>query len=448
MFKVTYAHITYIAILFPFICNIATASTPTRKDFAFGISIAAKENQLYEFSVPEHIYSKVQHHNLSDLRVFAPDDTLIPYVIIEQKPVTTKHSQSIQDVTIFPVRQMASQPINDLNLFVKRDAEGTIVNINTTDNNPANNNKNTFYVVDLGKNLDANLNTLQLQWNTDSVEQTNLTIETSTDLTTWKNAGNGAIMHLTQDGQTLSRNKIPIKRLSRYLKVYSNTHPKWQLLKLQTVIDTSVQQEKTLNWNIAKIIKKLPNRFIYQVSPGYPLHSIHIIPAQASAIHHIQVMSGNTPEKMITQQYRGLTYRMTIGNEDVSSNAIIVSNYHHTLWQVEIFDKDNQNHDPPEFKVSWYPHLIRFLSSSPGNYTVAYGNADLTHHGTSLPPSINEKRFEAIPADISSPVALGGESKLSPTAPVSYTQPILWSILVLVLIVMGFMVYRLTKHMK
>ena len=67
--------------------------TLTKNDFAYGIDVTVDDHMLYEFTVNDEIYDKIQHGDLRDLRIFDARGALAPLRVIA--PSSNEKTQSL-----------------------------------------------------------------------------------------------------------------------------------------------------------------------------------------------------------------------------------------------------------------------------------------------------------------------------------------------------------------
>jgi Na+/H+-dicarboxylate symporter len=101
-------------------------------------------------------------------------------------------------------------------------------------------------------------------------------------------------------------------------------------------------------------------------------------------------------------------------------------------------------------EAAWRPHRVRFLSNASGEYTVAFGSASVTGRGPTIPPGIEKNNTAAALLTLPETVnTISGDSALTVKPKLETTKKfVLWVVLSLVLVVMGYMTFRLMKHMK
>ena len=437
----------FLALMF--LSNPAWSSEQlTKADFAYGIEVTLGAHQLYEFTVNEQIYRYAQNDELRDLRIFDELGAMVPIKIIDSrsdKRSEVIHTQNKESLLFFPVAESFFQPQQDLNVYVQRNNSGTIVNINSM---PVaeQRQEDIYYIVDLGESAKSGLNALEIVWDGEKSPRSTVTVQTSDDLTHWQAGGEGAVFQLRHNQQVLTHNHVPVHGLKRYLKIRLEQAA---LLGLQGIIDKTALTNTMPESGTATLLRQNGNRFYYTMPGNHPIQSLRIYPQQDDAIYTIELFSGNQADLQNRMLYRGSIYKLTIGNESYSADPVSLSNEEDRYWRIDVIESNQPNIAPPTIEFAFYPHRIRFLSNQAGLYTIAFGSASVNNVSPVLPAQIvnNDNHVETL--KLSAAHALSGDEKLTPPpAPKDYRKFILWAVLAFVLLVMGFMVVRLLRHMR
>ncbi len=431
------------------ISTAAWASEPLSKaDFAYGIEASLDAHQLYEFTVNDLLYQYLQHEDLRDLRIFDERGAMLPIKIVT--PIQTSHSEIVSHpeqhaLVFFPVIENSQQPSPDLNVYVQRNNDGTIVNINSTPVEPQQQ-TNTYYIVDLGEKPDMGIEALEFDWNADAVSKVTVDVQTSDDLTRWQLSGEGAVFQLRHNQQFLSRKYIDVKNVKRYLKIRMDHAA---LVELKSLINKTAITRLAPQIGWATLVKQTQTQFYYRIPGKFPIDTLRIFPQQDDAIYSIQLRSGKQIDLTNRLYYSGSVYNLTMGDTLFTADPITLAGDQDRYWRIDITESNQPNMMPPKLEFAYFPHRVRFLSNLAGRYIIAFGSGTVNSLSPSLPSSTDSDSSSVKMLALGEVQALSGEQKLtSPPAPKSYKKLILWIVLGLVLVVMGFMVFRLTRHMR
>ncbi|HEX5635828.1 MAG TPA: DUF3999 family protein [Gammaproteobacteria bacterium] len=432
-----------------FLSSPAWSSGPlTKSDFAYGIDVTLGAHQLYEFTVNEQIYRYAQNDDLRDLRIFDEHGAMVPIEIIAShagKPGKVAHTQNEEPLVFFPVSENFFQPLQDLNVYVQRNNSGTIVNINSS-SLAEHRQEDIYYIVDLGKSARPGLNALEITWDGDTSPRSTVTVQTSDDLTHWQSGGEGAVFQLRHNQQVLLHNHVPVQGLKRYLKIRLE---KAALLGLKGIINKTTLTNALPEIGSATLLRQNNKQFYYSTPGHYPVQSLRIYPQQDDAIYSIELFSGTQADLQNQMLFRGSIYKLTIGNESYSADPVSLSNEQDRYWRIDVIESNQPSIAPPTIEFAFYPHRIRFLSNQAGLYTIAFGSAGVNNVSPVIPAQIVKSDSHVQALNLPTAHAISGEAKLTPPpAPKDYRKLILWAVLAFVLLVMGFMVTRLLRHMR
>ena len=424
-------------------------ATDNRENFAYGITLELEKNRVYEFEVPKHVYQHIQSPQLHDLRIFGPDGNVMPINIILPKEETLDVKQRQENIVLFPVLDITTQNHQDLNLRVERNTQGVIVNIKSTDTAhkaPV----SPYYIADLGDNSGDDLKFISVQWNHQQDTIAHALITTSDDLKNWTTAGVGPIFFLKKDNHIFSRNNVAVNGIKRYLKVALDSAADVALHDAKAIYETTHRDKTQLLWSTAAQTSTKDSQFFYEIPAGLPVQAVRLTPAGDNAIQYVKVASGNNREALI-DHYQGNIFRLMVNDKVYDHEPITLNQLtHHRLWKTSVLSSNQKQFNAPQLEVAWRPHRIRFLSNTSGEYTVAFGSASVTSRGPVIPSSI-EKNISAT-ALLTLPEltqTISGEGALIvKSGPETTKKFVLWVVLALVLLVMGYMTLRLMKYMK
>jgi hypothetical protein len=430
--------------------TLGFAQSVTKEDFAYGVDVNAEADSYYEVGITEELYAGIQSPNLHDLRVFGPDGNSVPYLIKRQKQVINK-SESSKSYNFFPV----SVPVgfqHPNNLHVKINQKGDRMSVDVRTNNATSAIKKEtafFYVVDLGEKYDEDIKSMQIQWNEKTIERSRITVSTSSDLTRWRRAGQGTLINLTHDGNQLRHDTIELNKYDRYLKLASDKAAEFRL----NTIETNSRHEEAIKnkptWKEITGTRRAENEYYYKTPGNFPVDYLEITPVVHNTSHNILMRSGPNVKDINQTRFRGQSYLLKVGEDEVRSAAISLFGTTHRHWLLTVLDKDQSIAPKLSVRIGWYPHVVHFISSKPGTYTIAYGSTAIKHQGTLLPSALLKDEYAPVRVESGHPRSIGGVEQLEPPLDRSkYAKWTLWTILSVTLLVVGYMALRLFGHMS
>lgn len=427
------------------------ADTPAiaekHQDFAYGIALQLKAQQLYEFLVPDAIYEHSQTTDLRDLRIFdASNNSSLAYAILSPPDLTSADLIEAKPLTIFSLpRNAKGATADDLRVSVKRDANGQILQINTANLSisASTNESPSDYLLDLGDGEQKKPQQLQISWNTDQVPQAQLNLQASADLMQWHSISGGVLVHVQQADQTLHTDKIIYNSNLRYLKISSET-PNLQLQKITGLYQTRPDLPDQRRWQTATFLQfdSQKNRYHYTLPPALSVVAVRITPAANTTLKNVQLTYGQTEN----QQYalnRQDWYRFNLQDQLRQSPELVTPNIQAKHWYITLEKTAQPLTPPPPLQVAWQAARIRFLSAAAGEYLIAYGSQINQTPSPTLPQELQKADLEIITLNLPPAITLGGESALQPSR--NYRSLILWAVLMSALLLLGAIARSLFK---
>lgn len=432
------------------ISPLVFAQAMSKKDFAYGVDVEAKANSYYEVGLTKEVYEGIQNPHLHDLRVYGPDGEPVPYLIKRQKQARSQSELSLVQ-TFFPVKAPAELAHSDnVHVRINRDGRGMSIDYQSVPGAQSEKNDSAyFYVIDLGEKPDKYIQSLQLLWNEKSVEQSRITVSTSKDLNHWRYAGQGNLLSLSYNGNTLLHDTIDLTHYDRYLKVTSDKETEFRLKEVKTKSrhEEAISQDPI--WTEVTGTRRADNEYYYLTPGNFPVDYLQIAPTAYNKVHNVWMRSGSNDKEFSHTHYRGQTYLLKVGEDEVRSDTISVFGTTDRHWLLTVLDKDQTIAPMMLVKIGWYPHVVHFVSSKPGIYTIAYGSSSIDHQGTTLPSALLKDQYTPIRIESGHPGLIGGAEQLIPPPDRSrYAKWMLWIILSSTLLVVGYMALRLFRHMN
>jgi len=431
-----------------------TQAAENLNQFAYGTKLTLDANQLYEFEVPSYIYQHSQQQHLLDVRIFDADGNEMAQTITEtQHRTSTTHKQA-KNLTFFPVSgpllTVQPQSQNPVNMHIKRDDAGIIVDI-YNDQPATKNNNPTYYLVDLGESKSQNLRELFLSWIKSEQITATVTIDTSNDLQNWHTAGKGVIFYLNNGKQLFNKNRVSVKGANRYLKIGIQSDATFALKSIQAIFEDNEEQQAPLRWTKATLISQNNNHFEYDVPTGYLFTALRVTPTGDNVLLHIQLTRSSDGKKW-QRHYEGNIYQLKVGDQQYNSDPIVgYSNFvRWPHWRVDIISSNQPHNQAPEIELGWYPQKLRFLTNSAGIYTVAFGSKLVRQTAPSIPALIRTDNSIVKPVNLPETIfEIGGDTAMHEPIDASVVKKsVLWVVMSLVLLAMGYMAYRTVKSMN
>lgn len=445
------------------VAEVLAASSPTPEMFAYGMRLEANGDQaLYEVVLPLAVYQGVTRSDLGDIRIFNASGTVVPHALRQPLAKTERTANTSTPVPFFPITGRADQPLSDLSLQIKRNREGSIVDVNIArDSETKTGEKLLGYLVD-ATSLQTGIDSLQLSWaDASSGFSSKILVEKSSDLLHWTVVTTGSITQLLHLGHRLDHNTIEFATTSA--KYYRLTWPAGQGIPFTLTgitalshADTVITQPQRL-WFAppASLAKKKKLTYLCDLKGNIPVQYVKIRLQDKNALAGVRLSSGKTPDKPEREHWRGLAYTLDINGESLSTPLIAVAPGSHRYWLLTVEEAENSLGLPPVIEFGWQPRRLVFMAQGDGPFLLAYGSTRVepTHFQVNalLDRFRREKGKEISPRIITTGAqyALGSEKNLRPSLQsLPWRKYLLWTVLFAGVVFIGWMTRKLYKQMQ
>jgi hypothetical protein len=429
----------------------------TPHDFAYGMPLSfSGHDALYQITLPLSVYQKTIRNDLGDLRVFNAQGEVVPHML--QLAESGSTTQAIfRELAFFPLHATTANSLDQLSVNVKRDAAGTVIDIGSKDLATLNS-RVAGYLMDASM-LKQAVQALQLEWtdvNNNYVGA--LQIEASDDLKNWNTIVQDApLASLQFGGHSLVQKRIEFPaRNARYLRLsWSSEHSVLNLSRITAEL-AGTHIETPLVWTQVKDGAVTDNIGEYQFDLGahIPVQRIRMELPQINTL----VQAGFYSKAHINDAWREtnsvILYKLRSADQELRNPDITVASNNNRYWLVRIDQKGGGLGDGmPKMQVGWQPQKLMFLTRGNAPFQIAYGSREIKpatfQLQSLLQKTTSDKAVPAIQfAQAGEPVVLGGDMRLEPIPDsLPLKKWILWAVLSMSVLLLGWMAYRLLQQM-
>lgn len=428
-------------------------------DFAYiAETQTTKDTPYYELEIPTIVYESITRTDLGDLRVLNGDGHVVPHGL---RATAVKRSQKTESKTVplFPLYQHAGQTRSDLQLNIKRNNKGDIININSRRADDIQTGRLSGYLLDL-REWKKPVQQLKINWG--KMERSSfikkLTIYKSENLEHWRLVARGkTLVNMAYQNHQLIENTLSLStNKTNYLRLVFEDKKSDLEIESVEVIHTQSSQKKRENW---KAVSLKPTKTSGEYSFQHHLKSltrqIKITLPENNTVVSVKVLSRLNKEQ--PWHYRGssLLYRLSVNGTDIEKTNINISRSRDTQWLLR-FDQQGGGIGSglPLVKLAWQPQQLVFVARGNPPYRVVWGSTQVkpvTINANQLLPAINN----ITNANMISPAQILPDTKrtintqaLQPKSKeVNWQQWILWIVLVSAAALLIWMAIRLMKKM-
>lgn len=417
-------------------------------DFARGIVIDQVDGSpAQRVTLPDDVYEWVTRADLGDLRVFNGDGEEVPYTVV--RPQRTEEYTPWLALPIFPLPRLDGALTDDPRIEIQVNAAGTIVEFapGSAALEPA-----TAFLFDATA-LKTAPTELRLDWEGSHEKDFvgRVRIETGDDLNDWETlVDETTIARLTNEGQLIELNLIELPpRKARYYRV-SLVEGNGKLVLNRAEVRHRSAGLPERRW---KTLTGVANKDGFEFESGghFPIDRIQFTEAgSGSYLVSARLFSREHATDDWRNRGEHSFYRTTVAGQTVESEPLALG-HRSQYWRIE-FDGDGLA--DPVLRIGWLPDELVFLTQGTAPYVLAYGRAGLDAKEWPLHQLLQRLNGGPEGAELTEvpfaralpPEMLGGPDRLKPPPePVDWQTIVLWSVLVLGVLLVGFFAFRLLR---
>jgi hypothetical protein len=448
---------TFIVVSYGFATDHAkSVDTIQSHDFAYALPLKFEgQDALYQITLPLSVYQKTVRSDLGDLRVFNAQGEVVPHMLqqLERSSISQpEHSK----LAWFPLQGASNAGLDQLTIRVKRNAAGTLIDINSN-GKPAAQARLCGYLLDASA-IKQSIQALELDWNSgkDSFVGT-LHIESSDDLKHWNTIVSGApLANLQFGGHRLSQKRVEFPALhSKYLRLsWPQDMAPMHLTGIKAELaGTSIDTPLTWHATTGSAVTDKSGEYQFDLGAHLPLQRVRIELPQMNTLVQAELFSRARPEDAWQAAGNSVLYKLQHSGQDLKNPDIAVTG-NHRYWLLRVEQKSGGlGTGMPGMQVGWQPHQLQFVTRGAAPFQLVYGSSEIKpaefQIQNFLPGGEDKPALKILPAQTGAQITLGGESRLSaaPT-PLAWKKWILWFVLSVAVMLLGWMAYRLVKQME
>ncbi len=435
------------------------AATPsladTLADYAFRIPLQADgDGAFVAFELPADVYERIVRADLGDVRVFNADGAPVPHAFLPQREAT-REARGIASLPLFPLRVDAARAdATDVAITVRKDAQGTTVDVATRDGQPIAAQRLAGYLVDATE-VKEPISALTLPFATVTNVTTRVRIDASDDLVAWRPVASDApLLDLEFAGRRLTRNRVEVARVAaKYLRLtWAAGQPAPELASV-TVEYGERLSDVPRQWRTVPGAARAdkPGEFEFDLGGLFPADRVTLELPELNTVAPASLLSRAAPGDPWMPVASGVFYRLRQAGGEIENPPLALTAPSRRYWLVRIDEKSGgTGAQPPRLTVGWRPHVVVFAARGSGPFELAYGSRRTTPSALpidTLVPGYDRAnpRTGLVAARVGAPVVAPASAALR--EPMDVKRWTLWGALILASVVLGGMALRLSRQM-
>jgi len=434
-----------VAFIFLWLLSVAKAASESPQLLAYGQPVVVTEAAgAYRVTLPISIYQNSLNADLSDLRVFNDAGAVVPYSL--SRPA--EQARPKEPAVSLPLFPLHGSPVLINGVQVTINSAGSAVSLQTQNGSGQQSTSARQYLLD-AHDSDDTYSALRLTWPDTAADFTGrLSIEVSDDLAAWRAVITAApIANLHASGQALIENRVrfPPTKAKFWRLTWLGAAPSFGLSAVfaEPASSSIEQQHDTLD--VTRLAEKDSQDYIFDLNAHLPVTRLNILLSDVNTVASVELSSRSDAKHPWRPITRAMVYRLKAAESEQHNSPIDVGTDTDRFWRARVVGSGISPQAPLTLHVEWVPNELTFLAQGHEPFLLAYGSATASRA---------EADFSHLPADLQIAAAtlgpqksLGGIARLmAPPAPFPRTRAILWAILLLAVVILGWMAFRVAKE--
>lgn len=432
---------------------VCAASDPVPDDFAAGALLNTRgDAAIYRLSLPPAAYLGLTRDDLGDLRVFNAAGEAVPHAL--RRPTIEEGGDSpLLPLPVYPFERLGEGGRERVSLRLYADDRSAVVDLNSGANQPYAA-RIVSYLIDLS-GLQEPPGALTVDWT--GTDVVHLSVDASDDLSLWRSLNREVtLVRLDYGGHRLERSEIPLSvHGARYLRLAVIKDA--AVFSIQSV-EARFRRPQVIPYRDSIRLQGIPagdesNAWLFDTGGRMPVDRIELELSQRNSLVSAEISSASDGKAPWRIRGARTFYRLEVDGVELAERAIDLSAVSDRFWRLELTsDPAGMGKDAPWLIFSWMPHDLYFLARGAGPFLLAYGDADSKSSEAPVDPLL--RRLSTVKpggfigdAEVAKTVSLGGDARLKlPGAPFPWRTWLLWAVLVLGVVILGWMAWRLSRQ--
>lgn len=410
---------------------------------------------LYRLELPAAVHQGVAQANLSDLRVVNGAGESVPFAFLPPG-APSEQSRERQPLGLFRVHAAKGARLDGLDLKLESGNGVTRLQISTskpTTVTPV----LAAYVLDATK-LELPIRALVIDGLPEDT-MTAVSVDASDDLRNWRSvAVNAPLVHLAAGAARVMQNRVEIGSSKvKYLRLsWPSSMPAITLTAVSADLGAEVLGPTRRNVQIAGARQTdAPLDYMFDLGGRFPVDSLRITLDTANTLAPVEVFSRARPADLWRPVANTVLYRMTRGDREFSSPAVMVNSNRDRYWLVRTEARGGGiGAATPTLEASWVPVQIAFVPRGAAPYALIFGHHQASPGALALETVVPGYRVGAaltLPEARLARAAGDAPQTVSPPPVPAPPRDIkawtLWGVLAVGLLVLGMMAWRLARDL-
>ncbi|MHC9084849.1 DUF3999 domain-containing protein [Luteimonas sp. RIT-PG2_3] len=420
------------------------AAADVLSDYAtrWPLTLATDDAGAYRVEVSTELYRATQSPALRDLDVINADGQTVPATVFAAAQPETG-TASYRELRWFPLPVDARQAVDDIALEVRRNADGSVVRIETRGagaSTVAGAANARAWLIDASA-VRERIVALELEWRSDASFDHRYRVEASDDLRSWQVVQSHVqLVELRNGGAKLEQRRIPLDGQGRYLRLSPVAASSGESLPLTRIHAVIAPRLKPVAWQWQALqgqaVKEAnATAHLYRLDGRFPVEQVDLLLDGNDAAEWI--LYSRDADDASWQRRAGPWMAFQVGqgaDGNRSPSQMLGHVVRDRQWKLV---SRSASAASPQLRLGYRNESLVFLAQGPGPYAVVAGSVRTTRAQAPLPELIAAMRrqrgdaWQPGTATIGASQALAGAAALTaaPT-PRDWKAWLLWGVLI------------------
>lgn len=415
------------------------------------------KDALHRVTLPFEAYRDARR-DLADIRIFNAGGEAVP-IAFGAEPEPSREALPAVALPIFPINAAPGARAitgNNLDVVVRSNRDGTIVSVQGRPTRGAPNpGRPAAWLLDASQ-LKGPVRSLTIDWDAGpGTEDPRVTVEASDDLKYWRTVASRApLLRVEHAGLQLAQRRVDVGSLrAKYLRV-TGEPAAFVLRSVDAEPELVVTPVPRLVRVVPAATGTKPGEYLFDIGARLPVEAVRVRLGTPNSVAPFSIATREGESGEWRRVAAATFYRLLRDGAELESPAVELGVRSARYWSIQLDPRSpGLGSAPPSLEVQWRPDQLVFVARGEGPFALAFGNPDAKRSVLAVSELIPgyERRAElklpeARLGEVVS-VARSGDALRQVLGDTSPRKLVLWAILILGVVALGWMAWRLRRQM-
>ena len=412
---------------------------------------------LHRVTLPFEAYRDTRR-DFADIRIFNAAGEAMP-IAFGSEPEASREALPAVVLPIFPINAAPGEPAisgKNLDVVVRSNSDGTIVSVQDRSTRGASRRERpAAWLLDASR-LKGPARSLAVDWDVGpGTEDPRVTVEASDDLKYWRTVASRApLLRVEHAGLQLSQRKVDVGSLrAKYLRL-TGEPAAFVLRSVAAEPELVVTPVPRLKRVVPAAAGTKPGEYLFDLGARLPVEAVQVRLGATNSVAPFTIATREGESGEWRRVTAATFYRLVRDGAELESPAVELGVRSARYWSIQLDPRSpGLGSAAPSLEVQWRPAQLVFVARGEGPFALAFGNPDAKRSVLAVSELIpgyerraDLKLSEARLGDVVS-VARSGDALRQVIGDASPRKVVLWAILVLGVVALGWMAWRLRRQM-